>query len=648
MEKSCIRGDRRLIGRTAAVLAAALLLFGAQAWPGPADVFAADSAAEAAAGILSGIGVMSPDSDGGYGLDRTVTRAEFAKMLVMASPDRDIASAVSASVFKDVPSSHWAARYIKPAVAAGLMSGYSDGCFRPSEPVTIEQAANSALKMLGYSSADFRGGFPHAQMSVFRNSGLSSGVSGDVGSLVSRGDAAKIVYNLLNTKTKDGSQKYAETIGYKLNAAGEIDYAAALGESMIGPVTAKGSSWKSEAGLSDGGFVVYRNGKQAAASDIKPYDIVYYNSARTTVWVYDKKITGVYERALPSQNDLSSVVVSGKEYAIESAAAFSALSSSGSLRTGSSVTLLIGRGGGVADAVAASSLSVDAVVYVTETGSKSYMNATGQEYSSSYIKGVSASGDEYEYPVTQSWAKKGDIAKISFSGGSIKLSKAGGSSIYGEADAGLLSIGQYKAAGDIRILDVYEGAYATVSMQRLDGARIDSGDVLYCAISGGLITSLILKDFTGDCASYGVATSVKIEGGTSTSGGGISSSSGEYTWLIDGASSSLSTQSGTYRISAGPVMLKGAASRPDAVYNLKRLEAKVGTFSETGLSCDGDVADWLVSEKVGVYTAGASGQYAHSTMDEALAAFERGEEVDFYYDDLPVSGGQIRVILIRY
>jgi hypothetical protein len=300
----------------------------------------------------------------------------------------------------------------------------------------------------------------------------------------------------------------------------------------------------------------------------------------------------------------------------------------------------------VADAVAGSALSVNVVIYVTETGSKSYTNASGQEYSSIYIKGVSAAGDEYEYPVSQSWAKKGDIAQISFAGGTVKVSKASGGSVYGDADAGLSAIGQYKAADDIRILDVYEGSYTPISMQRLDGARIDASDVLYCGLSSGVVSSLILKDFTSDCSSYGVATSAKVSSGT-TSGGGISASSGEYTWLIDGASVSVSTPSSAYRVSAGPVMLKGSVSKPDAAYNLKRLADKVRAFTETGLACDGDVAEWLISEKAGVYTAGASGQYAHSTMSEALAAFGQGKTVDFYYDDLPVSGGQIRVILIR-
>lgn len=43
--------------------------------------------------------------------------------------------------FKDVPQNHWAYKEISKAVQAGFVSGYSDGSFRPNEPVSREQVA---------------------------------------------------------------------------------------------------------------------------------------------------------------------------------------------------------------------------------------------------------------------------------------------------------------------------------------------------------------------------------------------------------------------------------------------------------------------------------------------------------------------------
>ena len=38
---------------------------------------------------------------------------------------------------------------IRIAVSQGWMSGYTDGSFRPSNPVTLEEACAAALKLLG-------------------------------------------------------------------------------------------------------------------------------------------------------------------------------------------------------------------------------------------------------------------------------------------------------------------------------------------------------------------------------------------------------------------------------------------------------------------------------------------------------------------
>ena len=47
----------------------------------------------------------------------------------------------------------------------------------------------------------------------------------------------QLLYNLMKTNIKDGSKKYAETLGYSLNASGEIDYASVVNDNMYGPYT---------------------------------------------------------------------------------------------------------------------------------------------------------------------------------------------------------------------------------------------------------------------------------------------------------------------------------------------------------------------------------------------------------------------------
>ncbi|WP_160644142.1 S-layer homology domain-containing protein [Chengkuizengella marina] len=49
--------------------------------------------------------------------------------------------------FSDVPENRWSAEAIKQVAEQGLMVGYSDGTFRPTEPVTREQLAVIIIRL---------------------------------------------------------------------------------------------------------------------------------------------------------------------------------------------------------------------------------------------------------------------------------------------------------------------------------------------------------------------------------------------------------------------------------------------------------------------------------------------------------------------
>lgn len=73
-----------------------------------------------------------------YGVNERVTRAEVA---VMVSKSVGLDGTKRATKFKDVPTDHNASGYINSAVKAGIISGYSDGTFRPDELVDRGQMA---------------------------------------------------------------------------------------------------------------------------------------------------------------------------------------------------------------------------------------------------------------------------------------------------------------------------------------------------------------------------------------------------------------------------------------------------------------------------------------------------------------------------
>src|SRR5690606_10778551 len=67
-----------------------------------------------------------------YGVNDKVTRAEVA---IMVSKSIGLDGKKRATKFRDVPATHNASGYIDSAVKAGIISGYSDGTFKPNELV---------------------------------------------------------------------------------------------------------------------------------------------------------------------------------------------------------------------------------------------------------------------------------------------------------------------------------------------------------------------------------------------------------------------------------------------------------------------------------------------------------------------------------
>jgi hypothetical protein len=84
-------------------------------------------------------GVISGYSDGTFRPNDTVTRAQFAKMLVGAMEWQVVAP--QTPTFSDVPADFWGYSYIETAYTHGALTGYADGTFRPGAPVTRAQVA---------------------------------------------------------------------------------------------------------------------------------------------------------------------------------------------------------------------------------------------------------------------------------------------------------------------------------------------------------------------------------------------------------------------------------------------------------------------------------------------------------------------------
>jgi hypothetical protein len=82
--------------------------------------------------------------DGTFGADRSITRAEFVSIAVRFMDAKE-----GAVNFTDVSAKYWAHDAISTAVAYGWIDGYSDGTFRPGQPITRAEVMKIINTMLG-------------------------------------------------------------------------------------------------------------------------------------------------------------------------------------------------------------------------------------------------------------------------------------------------------------------------------------------------------------------------------------------------------------------------------------------------------------------------------------------------------------------
>ncbi len=103
-----------------------------------------------AAEVTSGLGIFDGYTDGSFGPENVVTRAEMAVIIckLLNGSDVDPGNFTGISKFTDVPA--WAEGYVNYCAASGIVVGVGEGKFNPSATVTTVEAATMLLKALGY------------------------------------------------------------------------------------------------------------------------------------------------------------------------------------------------------------------------------------------------------------------------------------------------------------------------------------------------------------------------------------------------------------------------------------------------------------------------------------------------------------------
>ncbi len=712
--------------------------------------------------LLSELGIMTGYEDGTFRGENNLTRAEFTKIAVMASPDRkNVQTGHAISPFPDVPHALWSAPYITLAAKSGYVTGYLDGSFRPDGTVTLAEATAVFLRLLGYENSEFGASWPRGHMEIAKNIGLLAGIDKTADDAITRDNVATLLYTLLDMQMHDREAPYLSTLSlvkyenaviyassaedstlpsnkistsvgtfkkgntfsadsvgcrgdlfiengdtifafikkaqvtktcavYATLSDGIITYQNGILEKIAlsdgvplyengapsgtlvksklsmgdvleikykeddsveyvildtkgvdGPFTVLNQSWTNQFPVT-AATAIMRNGQKVSKDAVETYDVLYYSEALDMVLAYTEKVTGVYQDAAPSKDIPSSVTVSGTTYAVESIDAFRKLSSGGGFSFGDTITLLLGRDGHVADVVGGAAMAEETVGFVTDVGTKSFVNAHGESYSASYITLAFPSGRVQTYETkTEQESLLNHVVSLRFSEGKAIAASVKSDAPYGTFSLDAYTLGTAALSPDVQILEVYTpslytaSSVGTVFPRRLDGVELSASDFLYAARDAkNRICALIIDDVTGDLHQYGIVTRAN-----SVSVG--MHLSGSYTFLTNGNESTIATSGKTFSVGAHtPCKITYSGNQVNAIQPLTRLSSAVSDFGGGFIkTADGemyDVTSASIYKKNRDYSYSLLSPTDLSTTDYTIVA---------YYDKVPSAGGKIRVLI---
>ena len=155
--------------------------------------------------VISALGIVNGYSDGSFRPAGALSRGAAAKIICCMSLTPEVANNMNNSAstrFKDVPAGHTFAGFINWCVQQGIVSGYSDGTFHPSDTIASQAFLKMLLCALGYdqeiehyTGTGWSNNVITRALQIGLNSGLVSTLNG--AAAVNRQDACLFAFNAL-------------------------------------------------------------------------------------------------------------------------------------------------------------------------------------------------------------------------------------------------------------------------------------------------------------------------------------------------------------------------------------------------------------------------------------------------------------------
>lgn len=632
--------------------------------------------------VLSGLGIVSGDGTGAYYPDSGLTRSQFCKLIVLTEGHGDsVASSAYKTLFSDVPASRWDAPYVNLAYSEGLVAGYGNGSFGPDDGVTVSQAVTIALRLLGYTDADIGPFWPEEL-------GLLEGISSDGDHLLTRGEAAVLLYTLLTMDTTQGRPLYeglaSQTVTSALltgvdvtaddgtahtvevwTASGGVkhySYVNALSEELIGT---RGTLLLNESGKAvgfipdetttrtvtltavDGSGLTDENGNTFAIAN----SVSVLLKDETLTWSdswYDLRSGDTVVLCYSAAGSIEALWIKERETAAGTVLTGWYENASPNTAAPDTITVL-----GVQLSVAEEGLgslrdfSIGDKISVTLNGDGEVIAVKAASSGAPVMAGILTSGNNSTVSVALSGgitvsgelysgsvsALSGSLVQVtSPAKGKLSVSALGTSSVPGSLDVAASTRGELALSPDVAIYDQVEGSgVVEVSLSDILVDTVPASSIAYVsADSAGQVNLLVLEDVTGSCYTYGF-----LEKGEQTSGSGTMQYTNTTVTVDNGENNTAYITGMSFTDGAvGGVVSTGEGK----VASLVVLTA-VEDLTRADFDGSDSVAGIPIASDVKVYNAVTE---TWVTLSQAKAFTDT---FTAYYEREPELGGQIRVIV---
>lgn len=392
---------------------------------------------------------------------------------------------------------------------------------------------------------------------------------------------------------------------------------------------------------------VYKNGLKASLSDVKPYDVGTYDPRTGVLELSDKKLTGVYENAVPSPVSPDTITVMGCDGLVVLDCALGDLSK---FKLGDRVTLLLDRSNRVAGVVSADKVSQKALgtATITKGGRDSYgdiYTATVTAAGGLTLKGRVRSNDQ---SVENAPGKLWEVTSTKL--GWLELTTASSAGVTGDWDVTAMTLGGARVSPWCTVYDKIEGGrMVDVGMDAVTLATVPASSIALVHLdSSGAVDALALRDVTGDGYTYGVTD--YVQGSYSSSEYGMGSSTSSTLTLTNGAGDTKLvtgvdfSAKGMEYVGAAPALLTRGGEPTLASW--VSLTAHSGVhrtaFGEDTVRVDG--VDWPLAADIDSGCYNAKSETWFKSLDACLSY---SSTLTVYCDRSPSQGGKVRLVVVE-